>query len=85
MPLSHFVPAYPSPSPGPQVHSLHLYLYLNKPCPQEKPFYQSLTYLGEEKYPTPAPSSHPVPPTGTRGRLRSTVKFTVQGHRPPRS
>ena len=28
MPLSHFVPAYPSPSPYPQVHSLvglHLY------------------------------------------------------------
>ena len=24
MPLSHFVPAYPSPSPCPQVHSLHL-------------------------------------------------------------
>ena len=27
MPLSHFVPAYPSPSPCPQVHSLHLCLY----------------------------------------------------------
>ena len=27
MPLSHFVPAYPSPSPCPQVHSLHLHLY----------------------------------------------------------
>ena len=25
--LSHFVPAYPSPSPGPQVHSLCLHLY----------------------------------------------------------
>ena len=25
--LSHFVPAYPSPSPCPQVHSLHLCLY----------------------------------------------------------
>ena len=24
MPLSHFVPAYPSPSPRPHVHSLHL-------------------------------------------------------------
>ena len=27
MPLSHFVPAYPSPSPCPQVHSLCLPLY----------------------------------------------------------
>ena len=27
MTLSHFVPAYPSPSPCPQVHSLHLRLY----------------------------------------------------------
>ena len=27
MPLSHFVPAYPSPSPYPQVHSLCLHLY----------------------------------------------------------
>ena len=27
MPLSHFVPAYASPSPCPQVHSLHLCLY----------------------------------------------------------
>ena len=27
MPLSHFVPAYPFPSPCPQVHSLHLRLY----------------------------------------------------------
>ena len=27
VPLSHFIPAYPSPSPCPQVHSLHLRLY----------------------------------------------------------
>ena len=27
MPLSHFIPAYPSHSPCPQVHSLHLRLY----------------------------------------------------------
>ena len=27
MPLSHFVPVYPSPSPCPQVHSLCLHLY----------------------------------------------------------
>ena len=26
MPLSHFIPTYPSPSPCPQVHSLHLRL-----------------------------------------------------------
>ena len=34
MPLSHFVPAYPSPSPCPQVHSLHLRLYLFLSCPR---------------------------------------------------
>ena len=27
MPLSNFIPAYPSPSPCSQVHSLHLHLY----------------------------------------------------------
>ena len=33
MPLSHFVPAYPSPSPCPQVHSLRLhFIFLS--CPQ---------------------------------------------------
>ena len=31
MPLSHFVPVYPSPSPCPQVHSLCLHPYS---CPQ---------------------------------------------------
>ena len=30
MPLSHFVPAYPSPSPCPQVHSVRLCFYY---CP----------------------------------------------------
>ena len=35
MPLSHFVPAYPSPSPWPQVHSLHLRLYS---CPAPRFF-----------------------------------------------
>ena len=33
MPLSHFVPAYPSPSPCPQVHSLRLHLY-SYPAPR---------------------------------------------------
>ena len=34
MPLSHFVPAYPSPSPCPQVHSLvGLHLY-SRPAPR---------------------------------------------------
>ena len=33
--LSHFVPAYPSPSLGPQVHSLHLRLYS---CPAPRFF-----------------------------------------------
>ena len=31
MPLSHFVPAYPSPSPCPRVHSLRLHLFS---CPE---------------------------------------------------
>ena len=31
--LSHFVPAYASPSPCPQVHSLHLHLYS---CPAHR-------------------------------------------------
>ena len=35
MPLSHFVPAYLSPSPCPQVHSLHLCLYS---CPAPRFF-----------------------------------------------
>ena len=35
MPLSHFVPAYSSPSPCPQVHTLHLCLYS---CPAPKSF-----------------------------------------------
>ena len=35
MPLSHIIPAYPSPSPCPQVHSLHLRLYS---CPTPRFF-----------------------------------------------
>ena len=35
MPLSHFVPAYPSPSLSPQVHSLRLCLYS---CPAPRFF-----------------------------------------------
>ena len=35
MTLSHFAPAYPSPSLYPQVHSLHLYLYS---CPAPRFF-----------------------------------------------
>ena len=35
MPLSHFVPAYPSPSPHPQVHSLRLRPYS---CPAPRFF-----------------------------------------------
>ena len=35
MPLSHFVPAYPTPSPCPQVHSLCLHLYS---CPAPRFF-----------------------------------------------
>ena len=35
MPLSHFVPAYPSPSPCPQLRSIHLRLYS---CPTARFF-----------------------------------------------
>ena len=35
MPLSHFVPAYPSPSPCPHIHSVRLHLYF---CPAPRFF-----------------------------------------------
>ena len=41
MPLSHFFPAYPSPSLCPQVHSLRLSLYS---CPAPK-FFRTIFYL----------------------------------------
>ena len=41
MPLSHFVPAYPSPSPCPQVHSLHLCLYS---CPAPR-FFRTILFF----------------------------------------
>ena len=41
MPLSHFVPAYPSPSLFPQVHSLHLRLYS---CPAPR-FFRTIFFL----------------------------------------
>ena len=41
MPLSHFVPAYPSPSPCPQVHSLHLRLYS---CPAPR-FFRTIFFF----------------------------------------
>ena len=41
MPLSHFVPAYPSPSPCPQVHSLRLHLYS---CPAPR-FLRSISFI----------------------------------------
>ena len=41
MPLSHFVLAYPSPSPRPQVHSLHLRLYS---CPAPR-FFRTFFFL----------------------------------------
>ena len=44
MPLSHFVPAYPSPSLCPQVHSLHLCHYS---CPALRFFFFFLTSLLE--------------------------------------
>ena len=41
MPLSHFVPGYPSPSLCPQVHSLHLRLYS---CPAHR-FFRTIFFL----------------------------------------
>ena len=41
MPLSHFIPAYPSPSPCPQVHSLRLHLYS---CPAPR-FFRTFFFL----------------------------------------
>ena len=41
MPLSHFVPAYPSPCPCPQVHSLRLHLYS---CPAPR-FFRTFLYF----------------------------------------
>ena len=41
MPFSHFVPAYPSPSPCPQVHSLRLRLY-SRPAPR---FFRTFFFL----------------------------------------
>lgn len=51
---------------------------LNKTCPQEKLFYQSLTSM-EGKCPTLAPSTHPVPPKAEN--WEALMKFTAQGHR----
>ena len=41
MPLSHFIPAYPSPSPCPQVHSLCLCLYS---CPTPR-FFRTIFFF----------------------------------------
>ena len=41
MPLSHFIPAYPSPSPCPQVHSVCLHLYS---CPAPR-FFSTIFFL----------------------------------------
>ena len=46
MPLSHFIPAYTSPSPCPQVHSLHLHLYsCPAPCSSETFFFRFHIYV----------------------------------------
>ena len=42
MPLSHFVPASPSPSPCPQIHSLRLHLYS---CPAPRFFRTSFCFV----------------------------------------
>ena len=43
MPLSQFVPAHPSPSPCPQVHSVRLHLYS---CPAPRFFRTIFFFLG---------------------------------------
>ena len=47
MSLSHFIPAYPSPSPCLQVHSLRLYLYS---CPAPRFFRTSFFFLLDSIY-----------------------------------
>ena len=42
IPLFHFVPAYPSPSPCPQVHSLRLSLYS---CPDPRFFRTTFFFI----------------------------------------
>ena len=44
--LSHIVPAYPSPSPCPQVHSLHLCLYS---CPAPR-FFRTIFFFSFHIY-----------------------------------
>lgn len=86
-------------------------MFLNKVCPQEKQYYQenqktfynfnllgiyqSLTYLGERKYPLqqgssllregeysiPAPTSHPVPIKDLGRDWKAQVKFMVHRQR----
>ena len=46
MPLYHFVPAYPSPSLCPQLHSLHLHLY-SYPDPR---FFRTIFFLFQITY-----------------------------------
>ena len=50
--LSHFVPAYPSPSLCPQVHSLHLRLY-SCPAPIQKLFFLTRTALRRSYFSRP--------------------------------
>ena len=47
MPLSHLIPAYPSPSPCPQVHSLCLCLYS---CPVPRFFRTIIFFFLDSKY-----------------------------------
>ena len=46
MPLSHFVPAYPSPSPCPQVHAVRLHLYS---CPAPR-FFRTFFFSLDSMY-----------------------------------
>lgn len=53
----------------------------NYPEPTLLGFYQSLTYLVEEKYSTPVHSSHPAPPEVKGKNLRNTGEVHSLGHR----
>ena len=82
MPLSHFVPAYSSHSPCPQVHSLHLCLY-SCPVPRFSWFLTSLPwqfndgknsvfnkYAGTTSYPHSKNKVEPLPHTIYKNELK---------------
>ena len=51
------------------------------PAPNLLGFYQSPAYLGEGKYSTAAPSSHPVPPKGKELRGEDDAQKHLESYR----